>query len=114
VGSAAEERINYYVVSAVIAILKDGRYGIGLVRDYCNFNSPKKDVKVGTASADIFSAVAKKYGCPRLVVRRDHKRPRKRRVRLRVVQNQNTYNGSLHEGWIQTSVSRLIQQADGL
>lgn len=32
-GSAAEERINYYVVSAANAIPKDERSGIGLVRD---------------------------------------------------------------------------------
>jgi len=64
VGSAAEERIMYYVVSAMNAILKDERHGIDLVRDYFQLTH-RKTVKAGTASADIFSAVAKKHGCPK-------------------------------------------------
>lgn len=61
-GSAAEERIKYLLpLSAVNAIIKDERCGLGPVR--INFNLPaKKNVKAGIGSTDIFLRGCQKYG----------------------------------------------------
>ncbi len=55
--SAAEERIKYYLVSAVNAILKDERYGIGLVRD--EFQLTHKKIEGGYRNPRIYSPRSK-------------------------------------------------------
>ncbi len=75
--SAAEERIKYHLVSAVNAILKDERYGIGLVRDEFQLTHQKIERRV-PQSADIFSAVKNMavLGIGTPLVRRGYKRGR--------------------------------------
>lgn len=63
-GSAAEEGIKYYVVRAENAILKDERYGIGLVRDL-NFNLPTKKREGGYRIRGYILRGCQKHGCPR-------------------------------------------------